>query len=89
MLFKSIDRGDDGDIDDPYDDAKVIVKCVCDNDGKQIFKTTDLPRIAAMGNDIVVAMVKECLAINGIGADAREAIAKNFEIPPENDSESG
>ena len=78
-LFDSMHRDDDGKIDDPYDDAKVIARCVRDNEGKSIFKETDLPRIAAMGNDIVVNLVADCLTINGMGVGGREAIVKNLE----------
>jgi hypothetical protein len=76
-LFAGMTRSDDGNIDDPYDDAKVIARCVRDDEGKQIFSEKHLPRIAAMGNDVVLALVNECLAINGMGKAGREAIEKN------------
>lgn len=71
-------RDENDTIKDPYDDAKVIARCVCGDDGKRIFAEKDLPRIAAMGNDIVVGLVAACLTINGMGVGGREAIEKNL-----------
>jgi len=77
LLFNSMDRDDDGRIDDPYDDAKVICKCVRDDDGNQIFTDRQILQIPTMGNDVVLALVKVCLAINGLSAAGAEAIEKN------------
>jgi hypothetical protein len=74
-----MDRDENGRIDDPYDDAKVIVKCVRDEEGNQIFDDTQLPRIVTMGNDVVTSLVNECLTINGLTQAGREDIAKNSE----------
>lgn len=79
LLFDAMQRDDDGKITDPYDDAKVIARCVRGDDGKQIFKEADIPRIAAMGNDIVLGLVGACLGINGMGTVGRKAIEKNSE----------
>jgi len=81
-----MDRDEDGRIDDPYDDAKLIAKCVRDSDGNQIFCESDLPRIVTMGTDVVTDLVDKCLAINGMNAAGREAIAKNSITTPGSDS---
>lgn len=78
-------RDDDGNMADPYDDAKLIARCVFGDDGKRIFRPGDIMRIAAMGNDIVLGLVGACLEINGMGQAGREAIEKNS-IAPGNDS---
>ena len=71
-------KDDEGKMDDPYDDAKVIARCVRDNEGKQIFKESDLPRIQAFGNDVFLGLTEACLVINGMSVAGREAIAKNL-----------
>jgi hypothetical protein len=77
-MFAAMQRDDNGDMADPYDDAKVIQRCVRDNDGKTIFEMKDLPRLATIGNDIMLGLVAECLAINGIGTGGRAEIEKNL-----------
>ena len=88
LLFNSMDRDDDGKIIDAYDDAKVILKCVRDKNGKQVFEQRHLPRIAGMGNDVVMGLVGACLKINGMGAAGREEIVKNSEPTLGSDSSS-
>ena len=87
-MFDAMARGDDDRLDDPYDDAKVIARCVFDDNGKKMFAESDIPRIQAMGNDIFLGLVGACLEINGMGAAGREAIAKNSGTTQESDSES-
>ena len=87
ILFQSMTRDEDGKIDDQYDDAKMIMRCVRDDEGKQIFTKDHLTRIPTMGNDIVLALVNACLEINGMTAASREEIAKNSDATPGSDSE--
>ena len=88
LLFDSLERDDKGDISDPYDDAKLIQRCVYDKDDKRKFSEADIPRIQAMGNDIFLGLSLACMTINGIGEAGREAIAKNLGTITQNDSES-
>jgi hypothetical protein len=57
--------------------AKLIVKCVCDEEGKRIFKDEDADDI--VGNlpaGIMDSLFKACQKVNGMGAEAKEEVKK-------------
>ena len=88
LLFNSMNRDEEGKIDDPYDDAKVIMRCVRDENGRQIFQKEHLTKIPTMGNDVVLKLVNACLEINGMTASSREDMAKNSGTTSGSDSSS-
>jgi hypothetical protein len=78
-LFDSMTRSDEGRIEDPYDDAKVIQSCVCDSTGQPKFAPDQLPKIAAMAHNVIIPLVNACLDYNAMTSRGIEELRKNSE----------
>ncbi len=68
----------DGRIVDDYADAKLIVRCVRDEQGQRLLNETHTTKVVELPELIVKGLVDLCMRLCGIGADADEAILKNY-----------
>jgi hypothetical protein len=81
-MFDSMSRNAEGDIDDPYDDARVIQVCVCDSEGQAKFQPGALPKIAAMAHNVIIPLVNACLDYNAMSKRGIEELRKNSGATP-------
>ena len=72
------DQDDKGRINDEYADAKLIVRCVHDAEGKRIFTAEHITRIVDLPELILSPLVAKCMKVCGIGKEADEEILKNY-----------
>jgi len=75
---QSCAKNDQGTIDDDYADAKLIVRCVRDANGRRIFEERHVTQIVELPELIVTQLVGTCMKLCGLGKDAEATILKNY-----------
>lgn len=81
----SLERDADGNIDDPYADAKLIALCIVDSKGKRKFTDDQVTRIAGLAHNVIRPLVAAIMDYNAMSARGVEAIRKNSDATPGND----
>jgi hypothetical protein len=85
-LQDSLDRDAEGNVDDPYGNAKLIQVAILDSQGNQKFTVAQIPNIAAMANAVLVPLAEAVMDRNAMTRQGIEAIRKNCEATPGSDS---
>lgn len=53
--------------------ARLIVRCLCDGEGKRIYSDADAAQLGDdLPGDVADALYEQCAALNGIGEDAKK-----------------
>lgn len=73
----SLERNANGEIEDPYANAKFMQRCIRDESGKPYFTLDDITLLVETNCHIALPLINKCNEVNGIGTAAREAIVKN------------
>lgn len=70
-------QDDQGRISDDYADAKLIVRCVHDTQGRRLFEETHVTQIVELPEKLVGRLVGTCMKLCGLGKEAEAEISKN------------
>lgn len=81
QLAAEMNRDEERQIEDPYADAKWIQLCIRNASGQPVFTPEQITRIASMGQDLVLKLVRACLTVNGMNEEGRRRIEKNSATP--------
>ena len=66
-------------IDDSFGDAKLMMRCLRNVEGKRLFTEEHLPQLIELHNLIKSPLVSLCMKLCAIGGKADAEILKNFE----------
>jgi len=75
---QSCSKDDAGRISDDYADAKLIVRCLRDDQGQRILTDKHVTQIVELPELIVNRLVAICMKLCGNGDEAEETILKNY-----------
>ena len=57
--------------------AKLLARCLIDEDGKRLFTTKDIPQLSGKSAKPVQALFEVAQELNGLSADAQDELEKN------------
>jgi len=57
--------------------AKLVAKCLCDDDGKRLFEEKEIPQLGEKSAAVLDRLFTECMKLNRFTKDDVEELAKN------------
>ena len=72
------EKDENGRITDQYADAKLIVRCVRDDQAQRLFGSEHITRLVELPELIVKVLVEKAMKLCGLGPDADAEILKNY-----------
>ena len=68
--------------------AQLLVHTLCDEKGELLFTASDVEALNRKHTAVLDRIADVAMALNGLGADVQERLAKNSEATPDDDSGS-
>ncbi|MEN6424013.1 MAG: hypothetical protein ABFE13_01520 [Phycisphaerales bacterium] len=65
-------------VDDRFGDAKLLIRCIRDAEGKRLFTTAHLPQLVELPNFVKAPLVNKAMKLSAIGGKADAEILKNY-----------
>lgn len=69
--------------------AKLVVRCLVDADGAQLFPESDAGKLGRKSSKVIEQLFEVVAEMSGLGENAVEELARNFGETPDDDSSSG
>lgn len=65
-------------VDDRFGDAKLLIRCIRDAEGRRLFTTAHLTQLVELPNFVKAPLVNKAMKLSAIGGKADAEILKNY-----------